>query len=161
MSLASQLTPGQSEDIIFNELVAQGIPQTLAQLVTAQSGHETAGWTSNVYLIDNNAFGYGFTGVSYKSYTSVEASADDLAAYLQRRVADQSFPPLDQITTADQYAGLLQSAGYYTDSLSNYENGIANWLNTNLKVVAAAGSGLLIIFAIVAVILFNRNSRSY
>jgi hypothetical protein len=133
MSLAVDLSPADSQTVIYNELIAQGIPPALAVLVTAQSGHETAGWTSHVYLTDNNAFGYGYTGSAYKIYPSVEASADDLAAYLYRRQSDGSFPSLDQITDPAQYAQLLQSAGYYTDAESNYQAGIMNYLNNALE----------------------------
>lgn len=158
MSLATQLTPDQSEQLIFSSLVSGGIPQTLAQLVAAQSGHETAGWTSNVYLTDNNAFGYGYNGTSYKVYAAVEDSAADLVGYLNRRVADGSFPPLDQITTPDQYAALLKQAGYYSDTETNYLNGLENWLNDNLGTVAvvAGGSGLIIVLVLLALAFWKK-----
>lgn len=136
MSLASQLSPDRAQSVIYTQLLNDGIPDPLATLVTAQSGHETNGWTSNVFLQNNNAFGYGFTGSSYKAYDSVEASADELAAYLGRRVADGSFPDLSTITTADQYAALLKQAGYYGDTTTNYAAGIARWFAANIPLAS-------------------------
>lgn len=144
--LAINLSPSQSEGLIYSTLVSRGVPATLAQLVTAQSGHETAGWTSHVFMTDNNAFGYGYDGMSYRQYPGVEQSVTDIVGYLHRRVADGSFPPLDQITGADQYAQLLKDAGYYTDSEVNYSAGIAAWLNANLGKIALGGSFFLLIF---------------
>jgi Mannosyl-glycoprotein endo-beta-N-acetylglucosaminidase len=166
MSVAVNLTPDQSEQIIYSELVSAGIPPALAVLVTAQSGHETGGWSSHVYLTDNNAFGYGYTGSSYKQYSSVEASADDLADYLARRENDGSFPALDTITDPDQYATLLKSAGYYTDSESNYQAGIMNYLNNALSSVTQTvaqnpiPSGIVAVFVIFAfAFIFSRKGK--
>jgi Mannosyl-glycoprotein endo-beta-N-acetylglucosaminidase len=163
MSLAIDLAPDQSEKIIYAELLSAGIPPALAVLATAQSGHETGGWTSHVYKTDNNAFGYGYTGTSYKQYPSVEASADDLADYLARRENEGSFPALGTITDPGQYAMLLKSAGYYTDSESNYQAGIMNYINNALsaavEIVAAnpIPSGIVAVFIIFAIaFIFSR-----
>lgn len=129
MSLAVNLSPDQAQTIIYSQLRTDGIPDPLAKLVTAQSGHETGGWASNVFMTDNNAFGYGFNGSAYKQYASVEDSASDLSAYLNRRVNDGTFPPLDQITDPGQYATLLKNAGYYTDNEANYAAGITSFFN--------------------------------
>lgn len=137
MSLAINLTPDQSQEVIYSTLTGAGIPSALSVIVTGQSGHETAGWTSRVYLTDNNAFGYGFDGKNYKVYSSVEESAADLAAYLFRRVNDGTFPSLDTIIDPGQYAQLLQSVGYYTDNESNYQAGIMKYLNSALADLSA------------------------
>ncbi len=161
MSIASNLTPDQSQQLIFQTLVnTGGFPVVFSQLVTAESGHETAGWTSNVYLTDNNAFGYGYTGSSYTQYASVEDSVNDMIGYINRRLADGSFPSLEQITSPDQYATLLKNAkpgGYFGDTIANYANGIANWLDTNLTVTekVVAGGGIIAIFAIIALMLLS------
>lgn len=166
MSVANNLTPDQSQQVIYSELLSAGIPPALAVLVTAQSGHETAGWTSHVYLTDNNAFGYGYNGSTYKQYSSVEASADDLADYLARRENEGSFPALDTITDPAQYAALLKNAGYYTDSQTTYTNGILNYMNTALQTLTATvannpiPSGIIAVFLIfgLAFLLSKRKS---
>lgn len=155
MSQAANLTTDQSQQLIYSQLIAGQIPDPLAKLVTAQSGHETYGWTSNVYLTDNNGFGYGWNGHSYTSYPDVESSVSDIVGYLNRRVADGSFPPLDQITDATQYATLLKSVNYYEDTETNYLAGIQRWFNNNLTVVIAGSAGMLI-FALLLFILFSK-----
>lgn len=145
MSYAVDLSPSQSENIIYSRLRAGGIPDPLAKFVTAQSGHETDGWTSDVYMNDNNAFGYGFNGSSYKVYPSgIEASVDDIIGYLNRRVSQSGWPPLVQITTADQYAQLLKSSHYYEDTEANYLGGILRWFNNNLMWIGPLTIGLAI-----------------
>lgn len=146
--IASELTPAQSETLIFNNLVAAGFPAVFARLVTAQTGHETNGWTSDVYINNNNIAGYGFNGTSYKSYQSVEDSVTDLAGYIDRKIASGAFPDPGSIVSATQWADLLKSAGYYTDSAFNYANGISRWFNDNLAVVASLSVGLIIFAAL-------------
>jgi mannosyl-glycoprotein endo-beta-N-acetylglucosaminidase len=164
MSVATDLNADQSQQLIFTTLTTStGFPVLFAQLVTAQSGHETDGWTSNVYLTDNNAFGYGFNGVSYTAYASVEDSVQDMIDYINRRVADGSFPSLDQITTPDQYATLLKNAksgAYFGDTVENYENGITNWLDTNLTAtqVAVGGGAIIAIFVIAFILLSSKST---
>lgn len=154
---AANLSPDQSQKLIYSTLVDQGIPDPLAKIVTAQSGHETNGWTSHVFLTLNNAFGYGFDGSSYKQYSSVEDSVSDIVAYIQRRVRDGSFPSLDQITDPNQYAELLKNAApgeYYQDTESNYAAGIARWFNDNLTTGVVLSAGLILAIAVGVWIIF-------
>jgi hypothetical protein len=133
--LASELSPAESEALIFNQLAAV-FPVPFAKLVTAQTGHETNGWTSNVYMSLNNVAGYGFNGVTYKDYPAgVEDSVQDLIGYIQRKIASGAFPDPVNITTGQQWADLLKSVGYYTDSAFNYANGLSRWFNDNLDLV--------------------------
>jgi hypothetical protein len=149
MSLASDLAPSDAEQLIFSQFVSFGFPQLFSKIVTGQSGHETNGWTSDVWYKDNNGFGFGFSGSDYYYYDSVEANTEAVAAYIQGKIDDGVFPDPSTITSAAQWAALLKQAGYYTDSQSNYAAGIERWFNNNL-VVAASISGGLVIFAILA-----------
>jgi hypothetical protein len=144
MSQAINLTPDQSQSVIFTRLMSAGIPADLSRLVVGQSGHETSGWTSNVYLSHNNAFGYGYTGTGYKDYDTVESSADELVGYLNRRVLQSGWPSLDQITDPSQYGNLLKQAGYYEDSADNYINGIIRWYPGTISGGSDINAGLLI-----------------
>lgn len=156
MSLATQLQPAQSEDLIFQRLVGKGFPDQFSRLATAQSGHETAGWTSNVYRTDNNAFGYGYTGSAYQDYDSVESSVDDFADYVKRKVDQGKFPALTEIKTATDWADLLHNAGYYTDLEANYASGIARYFNANLKAIAIS-AGLLIFGSLLLYFLLRKS----
>ena len=142
--LASDLSPAQSEQLIYNQLSAV-FPERFAKLVTAQTGHETDGWTSDVYMTLNNVAGYGFDGTTYKDYPGgVEDSVQDLIGYIQRKIGQGRFPDPGSITTSTQWADLLKSVGYYTDSAFNYANGLSRWFNDNLAAVAGMSAGLII-----------------
>jgi hypothetical protein len=147
------MDPGQT---IYNTLRESGIPDPLSLFVVAQAKHETANFTSNVFKTCNNAFGYKAVGTafscsqapeggSYEYYPGgVADSAREIAAYLKRRVSDGKFPPLVQISTPEQYAALLKSAGYYGAPLSEYTAGLLRWLQRYETSIIGAGSVLLI-----------------
>lgn len=137
---------------IYSECIDQGMPPVLSNLITAQSGNETGGWTSNFFVNNNNCFGYSCVpgavhqngcsvgnadnGVKVGNYDSIEDSVDEICDWIKRRQADGSFPAdLSTITTPDQYATLLKNAGpdgdksYYGASESSYAANIATWLS--------------------------------
>lgn len=145
---------------IYGELIKNGIPRNLALLIVAQSKHETANYTSNVFRSCNNAFGYKYVGQTlstgpctgspegdrYAKYATVENSAKELALWIKRRQAEGKFPQdLTTITTAAKYALLLKNSGYYGDSVSNYTNGLLAWFKDNITPVAGIGGIILAI----------------
>lgn len=145
-------------DRIYNRCIYRGLPPLLSSFVTAQSAHETGGWTSAVFIDCNACFGYKWIGQStaagpcllhpaYAAYNSIEQSTDEIVNWIFRRQRDGSFPQnLNSITTSDQYATLLKNAGYFEDTLSVYMNGLRNWLSQlNLSVRAAQGAGILVV----------------
>jgi hypothetical protein len=152
MDQAVSITPNQAQTIIYNRLrTFYGLPDPIAKIITAQSGHETGGWLSPVYKTDNNLFGYGYDGNGNYTYYpyGIQDSIDDLVGWLDRHV-----PGYEAITVPGDYAAAIRAQGYYTDSLTNYSNGISRWLNNNLQiaaglsVVAVVGIGLLIYFIV-------------
>ena len=149
MDTAATLTPDQAQQVIYDTLrQSYGLPDTISKLITAQSGHETAGWTSNVYQTLNNCFGFGYTGGgNYYAYNSIEDSVSDLVNWLSNNA-----PGFQNITDADAYATALKNGGYYTDTESNYAAGIQNWFNNNLQL--AAGIGVAGIVAIGLLLFF-------
>lgn len=139
------MDPGQT---IYNVLRGAGIPDPLSSFVVAQARHETANFTSNVFRTCNNAFGYKAVfgapncsqapeGGSYEKYPAINDSALEIARYLFRRESDGTFPDLASITSLDQYAALLKSAGYYGAPLLEYQSGLRRWFQKY-------GSGFLI-----------------
>jgi len=109
----------------------------LTDYVIAQAKHETANFTSNIFKNANNAFGMGvpsirpfdrqgvFTaqdGTKYSSYSSPSQSARDYILYLDNFNFPVSF------TSPELFVLRLQSQGYFTDSYSNYLNGLKRWL---------------------------------
>lgn len=151
MNTASNTTPAQAQQDIYNFLrTGYNLPDAIAKIITAQSGHETAGWTSNVFRSLNNAFGFGFTGGgNYYGYNSIEESVTDVINWLSAKV-----PGFQDITDPDIYATAIRGQGYYTDSESNYAQGIWDYIDDNLQLVAGVsvaavvGIGLLIFLLI-------------
>lgn len=153
------------EQIIYTQLLTDGMPKQLALLIVAQSKHETANYTSAVFKSCNNAFGYKYVGQrlalsactgspegdSYAKYATVGDSAREIAQWIKRRQSEGKFPAnLATITTAAQYASLLKNAGYYGDSLQNYTNGLLAWFKSNILPVAGI-SGTAIVFILLGV----------
>lgn len=158
MSQAVNLSQDQAQQVIYNRFLHNGIPDALAKLATAQSGHETGGWTSNVWLNDNNGFGYGYDGSgNYTVYPSVEDSVDALAAYMGRRVQDGKFPDLSTITDAATYAALLKNAGYYGDNVNNYLAGIQRWYNSALT-MTGIGVGAIVVVGMIIYLIAKRGA---
>lgn len=147
---------------IYNTALANGIPAALAALLVAQSKHETNNFTSSVFWDCNNGFGYSAVrshcpGHSfYQNYSSLEESVNEICNYLKRRVNDGSFPDLDTITQPEQYAALLKSVGYYSDSLQNYANGLITWFQNNPQ--KATGFGLIAI-GVITYFILKHNRR--
>lgn len=152
---------------IYNRLTSQGIPPLLAGFITAQSAHETGGWTSAVFNDCHNCFGYKWVGQStaagpcnshsaYAAYNSIADSVDEIVYWIARRQQDGSFPDdLTSITSSDQYAALLKNADYYGDTLANYAAGIRSWLS-QLSLTQKVGGGVGILALLLGVYLLRK-----
>lgn len=96
----------------------------LPEFMAAQSGHETANWTSNVCITCKNLFGYKYVGQklsigactdapegdSYAKYATFEDSVREVSRWIIRR--KDKFKDVD---TLDEYAKVLHDEGYYGD----------------------------------------------
>jgi uncharacterized FlgJ-related protein len=151
---------------IYNQAIYDGIPPNLALLMVAQARHETGGYSSSVFKLCNNAFGYKWVGQStadgscsmspegnsYARYSSIEDSTYEISQWIYRRQLDGKFPDdLTTIKSEGQYAQLLKNTGYYGDTVSNYTKGLLYWISRiNISPVAAAagGGGLLLVAAL-------------
>jgi hypothetical protein len=153
MDTAATLTPAQAQQVIYDTLrTGYDLPDPIAKIITAQSGHETAGWTSNVYQTLNNCFGFGYTGGgAYYGYNSIEDSVTDVVNWLSNNV--QNF---QNITDPDTYATALKNAGYYTDTEINYAQGIANYIDNNLQLVVGGSVAILAVSAVVLFLIFEK-----
>lgn len=147
---------------IYNQSIADGMPPALSIFIVAQARHETGGYSSSIFKLCNNAFGYKWVGQSladgpcsmspegdnYARYSSVEDSTHEITAWIKRRQSEGGFPrDLSEIRSGDQYATLLKSVGYYGDSISHYAAGLSYWLQ-RISIspgARAAGGGLLLI----------------
>jgi flagellum-specific peptidoglycan hydrolase FlgJ len=134
-----------------------GVPERLAVLMVKQAKHETADFSSRVFLEDNNAFGYKYysgspyqtdkgrtstEGDPYAHYATIEDSTREIIDWLYRRKREGKFPDLATITTEEQYAQLLKASGYYGDPVAVYLEGLKRWV---YKPVTLAAGGLLLL----------------
>jgi Mannosyl-glycoprotein endo-beta-N-acetylglucosaminidase len=130
-----------SDQLLAGSVNYPGLPFALVRLVTAQSQHESANYTSDVFLQTNNCFGYKYYAKSpyqngyyngYAKYATVEDSVQEIVDYLYRRVQTGEFPDLGTITTAEQYATLLKNlkypGPYFGAPLKEYIDGINSYL---------------------------------
>jgi Mannosyl-glycoprotein endo-beta-N-acetylglucosaminidase len=117
----------QYRQIIINTSIEEGVDKVnpaLPSLMVAQSGHETADWTSNVFKTCNNGFGYKYVGQklaegactgapegdSYAKYKDLADSTREMARWIIRR--KEKFVAVD---TLEEYAKVLHDEGYYGD----------------------------------------------
>lgn len=130
-------------DLIQKTAEADGMPKRLSYLIAGQSAHETANYTSRVFIEDLNCFGYKRVpgakyqlasgrmspeGNAYAKYASIENSVHEITAWIKRRMNEDRFPPLEFIKTPLQYAQALKLCGYFGDPLSVYSAGISRAL---------------------------------
>jgi len=156
---------------IYNQAITDGMPPVLATLIVSQSGHETNGWTSNVFLACNNGFGYKWVGQataigpctgspegdSYAKYSTIEQSTHEITLWIKRRQNENKFPAnLNTINTPEQYALLLKNAGYYGDPLSVYTNGLIYWLRKISDTLITPTNGLAILFLLALGLIFRK-----
>lgn len=155
------------ENEVYTQALADGMPSALALLIVAQSKHESNNYTSDVFLSCKNSFGYGAVTSScpghgqYQNYNNISESTHEVTSWIKRRLAEGNFPPLNTITSPDQYAQLLSDNNYYTDSVDNYAAGLIRWFSDNISGVAGVslvgiGLGLLIFY-----LLFKKELHIY
>jgi len=156
------------QEVIYQTLIDQKIPTTLAKIVTAQSQFESGNYTSNVFKTDNNAFGYKYVGQkiatrglpspasegdNYAHYNNVADSAKEIANWLKRRLKEKKLPAFDQITSPSQYSKLIKQAGYYGANENTYTKG----LNRYFEALKIGGSSIAIIFVMIGLFFLVKN----
>ena len=116
--------------------------EPISDFIVAQAKHESANFKSSLYLKNKNPFGMGrpsrrattdnrkvntvTEGNVMASYDSVRDATKDLILWLEQFRSNPI--DLDKIKSPYRYAQALKSRNYYTDSLSNYYNGLKGWL---------------------------------
>lgn len=167
------MSEGQIDNIIFTQArrgtpYNPGVPDALASLMVAQAKHETAGYTSNFFLNDNNAFGYSYyagspyqlgaggiadNGQPIARYSSVQNSTMEIVDWLYRRYREGRFPDLKSITTPEQYAAALDAVDYFGEQSGNRDYTVyLAGLKRYFKPIAAGLGIVLIVVASAALI---------
>jgi hypothetical protein len=121
---------------IYNILLASGLNETLSKFATAQSAHETAGFTSAIFDSNNNAFGMKWAGQvnalgiknGYANYNTINSScADFIAWYTRHRSSLLSFPLY--INSIESYVRFLKNNDYFEASEAEYLKACKNFYN--------------------------------
>lgn len=130
---------------VIEAVKGQGYSTTVAKIIAAQAMHESAKFSSNLFLKNANAFGMKVpsvrkspyilsAGISapasegstpYANYRSLEDSVKDLIhwhSYVKSGLAG--------IITASQYAAVLKAKGFYGDTSTNYTTALNRHLST-------------------------------
>jgi hypothetical protein len=123
------------EEIIYNVAIREGMPDKVARLIVAQSKLESSDYSSNLFVLNKNAFGYKYVGqsiatrgiavpasegnISYANYSKVDDSALEIVKWINRRVSENRFK-LSDLETPEGYARSFKDAGYYGDSSDKY-----------------------------------------
>lgn len=149
-------------------LMRQGLTGVKLQHTMTQGAHESDGYNSKVFISDNNPTGIKYIG---KPLTQINAkrgtlspegnhyahfaSLDDWARDYIRILSKAKSNPLAATDTAD-FAKRLKAAGYYTDTVENYVNGLKAWgkkMGTIVSPMIDNGT-LLTLFAVVAIVFY-------
>ena len=132
-----KVTPQNSadfKDIIYNTLVALGMDSDIAKYATAQAAHETANFSSALFLNYNNAFGMTYVkqsyanggiqsgGYSYATYKTVQDSCKDLLSWYNVSMGKLSNVFLSIDSLAD-YVSFLKTGNYFEADETEYLSG--------------------------------------
>lgn len=129
-----KLEPVKAYEVITNSL-ADTKYQKMAHIFWAQAAHETGNFTSNIYKEANNLFGMKVPAVrpsarsgilptktgNYSKYKDLSDSVADMVLYLDY----VRFPVTTNTITFVQE---LKKRNYFEDTVSNYLNGVSNFL---------------------------------
>lgn len=174
------------EEQIYTAAIDEGLSPAMANLMVAQSKHESgANYTNNASKLYNNAFGYKYVGQTiydqagnnvvskgntssegnaYAAYTSFYWSAVEVARWIKRHIKNYN-----SITTPEQYAQALKSNGYYGDTVATYTAGLKRYFTNIIQKtsdfvraypkLALAGVGLIAVGVSVCVYFVTKNKK--
>jgi hypothetical protein len=134
------------DQIIYDTAIKQGFNANAAKLIAAQARFESADYSSNVFLTNNNTSGIKFIGQPnavrgslspegnyYAKFNTIQDAINDKIVRLyninMRGVTPQQ---LKNSNTPDDFARLLKQRDYYGDSAygtSGAESEIRNYTN--------------------------------
>jgi len=130
--------PKEIASYLIKKLKSKGANPEQIKVIVGQSYHETGGFTSelardyaNIFGISNHVTSLGVkTDSGFLMYPNYENCIEDYFAILTYYInTSQTQPP----STFIGFATWLKENHYYTDSLTNYANGMINgWKQTAL-----------------------------
>lgn len=121
---------------VYDCFLRLGFGPGLAAFATAAAGHETAGFSSLIFLLNNNAFGMKYAGQAlargekngYAYYSSLEDSIKDFIKwYNVKRGSVLSFPLF--INGLDKFVRFLKVNSYFEADENQYLKGCQYFYN--------------------------------
>lgn len=121
----------------LNAAIDEGVPPEIAEFMISQAQVESANFTSNVFMTDNNGFGMKFPakrqtpyvkrastiavasegGIPYAHYDSFGDSVRDLVNWFHYKKIKW-----EDVDTVEKYSTELKNVGYYGPTQEEYEN---------------------------------------
>lgn len=126
--LKKKITLTKGTDV-YNLLLKNGLRTDLAKYATAQAAHETGGFTSFLFMFNNNCFGMKYAGQAnavgmkngYAYYNSIDQSTLDFIDWFNdHRNFFQMIPNLDSLET---WVHWLKLNSYFEASEQEYLRG--------------------------------------
>jgi uncharacterized FlgJ-related protein len=120
---------------VYSLLIEAGFKYQQAQIILAQTAHETANFTSDIFLENHNLFGMKNAGQKlvigtnrgHAVYESITDSIKDFALYYKRHQY------LSVYETAYDYVKALKENGYFEADIANYVRGVEHFLKLYFK----------------------------
>lgn len=151
------MTPQQIDQSIYNEATSNGFTDMAARFIVAQARLESADYTSNVFVNNNNMYGMKYVAQTlatrgtlapmsersaacktnnvcknsdyYAKYQSPSDSAKDVITRLYQKTMRGVMPAqLKTASTPDIFADLLKKRGYYGVTVEQYAKGLKSKL---------------------------------
>lgn len=121
--------------LVIDSFKISGFNEILTRYAVAQSAHETAGFTSDVFLKANNGFGMKYAGQllasgsynEYAKYNSINNSVSDFIKWYNNHRAKVFSLPL-VINSIDDYVRFLKNNNYFEADESEYLKGCKYFL---------------------------------
>lgn len=129
--LKKKSRPTSKTDVFYSALKGSGY-ESMRWLIIAQAKVESANFTSNLFITQNNAFGMknakirdttGFPvkGTDFAFYDNLTDSIYDLILWFR----STNFPIVSDVHT---YVRKLKERGYFEENQSDYINAMNSWL---------------------------------
>ena len=116
---------------VYNLLQLNGFDAVTAKIITAQAAHETANFTSEVFLQNNNLFGFRRAAPyptfskglknSYSDYENIEDSIKDFTLYYR----EFRYPKV--FLSVFSYVMAIYQKGYFEDDPEKYARGVSHF----------------------------------
>lgn len=132
-----KMSTSTNSSTVYNLFLTSGFNETLSKFATAQAAHETAGFTSALFLANNNCFGMKYSGQvnadkheknGFADYSDINHSVADLIAWYSRHRTNIFSLPLF-INTLESYVKFLKNNDYFEADETAYLKGCQYYYN--------------------------------